>query len=123
MTGVQTCALPISAFDNDSVGCHLSHYNIVTNELTLNYAKGWTWMCCAMFNNPGLFISNDGYLYLASFYKMSIEVYDKNGNFIIDCDTRTTQFEQTRPIDIVYFNGKIFVADNFNNQIHIFKQD
>ena len=29
----------------------------------------------------------------------------------------------TRPIDIVYDNGKIFVADNFNNQIHIFKQD
>jgi hypothetical protein len=112
-----------AAFDGDSVGCHLSNYNIGTNELTINYAKGWTWFCCAMFNNPGLFISNEGYLYLASFYKMSIEVYDKNGDFIIDCDTRTSQFEETRPIDIVYYNGKIFVADNFNNQIHIFKQD
>jgi hypothetical protein len=80
-------------------------------------------MCCAMLNNPGIFISNDGYLYLASFYKMSIEVYDKNVDFIIDCDTRTSEFEETRPIDIVYYNGKIFVADNFNNQIHIFKQD
>jgi hypothetical protein len=112
-----------AAFDGDSVGCHLSNYNIGTNELTLNYAKGWTWMCCAMLNNPGIFISTDGYLYLASFYKMSIEVYDKNGDFIIDCDTRTTQFEETRPIDIVYYNGKIFIADNANNQIQIFKQD
>jgi hypothetical protein len=112
-----------AAFDNDSVGCHLSSYNIGTNELTINYAKGWTWMCCAMLNNPGLFISNDGYLYLASFYKMSIEVYDKNGDFIIDSDTRTSQFEETRPIDIVYYNGKIFVADNYNNQIHVFKQN
>lgn len=112
-----------AAFNNDSVGCHLSSYNIGTNQLTINYAKGWTWMCCAMLNNPGIFISNDGYLYLASFYKMSIEVYDKNVDFIIDCDTRTSQFEETRPIDIVYYNGKIFVADNFNNQIHIFKQD
>lgn len=112
-----------AAFNNDSVGCHLSSYNIGTNQLTINYAKGWTWMCCAMLNNPGIFISNDGYLYLASFYKMSIEVYDKNDDFIIDCDTRTSQFEETRPIDIVYYNGKIFLADNFNNQIHIFKQD
>jgi hypothetical protein len=112
-----------AAFNNDSVGCHLSSYNLGTNELTINYAKGWTWMCCAMFNNPGLFISSKGYLYLASFYKMSIEVYDKKVNFIIDCDTRTSQFEETRPIDIVYYNGKIFVADSFNNQIHIFKQD
>ncbi len=112
-----------AAFDNDSVGCHLSSYNIGTNELTINYAKGWTWMCCAMLNNPGLNISDDGYLYLASFYKMSIEDYDKKGDFIIDYDTRTSQFEETRPIDIVYYSGKIFVADNFNNQVHIFKQD
>ena len=112
-----------ASFNNDSVGCHLSSYNIESKELTINYAKGWTWMCCAMLNNPGLFISNDGYLYLASFYKMNLEIYDKNIDFIIDCDTRTSQFEQTRPIDIVYFNGKIFVADNFNNQIHVFKQD
>lgn len=110
-------------FDNDSVGCHISNFNIGTNQLTINYSHGWTWLCCAMLNNPGLFISNDGYLYLASFYKMSIEVYDLKGNFIIDCDTRTLQFEETRPIDIVYNNGKIFMADNYNNQILVFKQD
>lgn len=110
-------------FSKDSLGCHLSNYNIDTKELTVNYAKGWTRECCAGFNNPGLFISNDGYLYLASFYKMSIEVYDKNYNFIIDCDTRTSQFKETRPIDVVYENGKIFVADYFNNQIHIYKQE
>jgi hypothetical protein len=112
-----------AAFNTDSVGCHLSNYKINAKTLTINYAKGRTWMCCAMLNNPGLFISNQGYIYLASFYKMSIEVYDKKGDFIIDYDTRTSQFEETRPIDIVYDNGKIFVADNFNNQIHIFKQD
>lgn len=110
-------------FDNDSVGCHISNFNVATNQLTINYSHGWTWLGYAMFNNPGLFISNDGYLYLASFYKMSIEVYDLKGNFIIDCDTRTSQFEETRPIDIVYNNGKIFMADNYNNQILVFKQD
>ncbi len=106
----------------DSVGCHLSSYNIASHELNVNYAKEWTWMCCAMLNNPGIFISNEGYLYLAGFYNMNIEVYDKNGDFIIDCDTRSPKFKETRPIDIVYCHDKIFVADSFNNMIHVFKQ-
>lgn len=111
------------AINSDSVGCHLSSYNTTTNQLVQNSAKGWTWMCCAMFNNPGLFINSDDIIYLASFYKMSVEVYDKNGEFIIDCDTRTPPFEETRPIDVAYNDGRIFVADYQNNQIHIFKQE
>lgn len=112
-----------AALNNDSVGCHISSYQLESNELTQKYAKGWTWMCCAMMNNPGLFISKTGVLYLASFYQMSIEVYNENGDFLIDCDTRTSGFEETRPIDLVSYNSKIYVADHFNSQIHVFKQN
>ncbi len=109
-----------AALNSDSVGCHLSNYNPETNDLTKKYAKGWTWMCCAMLNNPGIYLSKEGYLFLASFYQMSIEVYDENGDFILDCDTRGSGFQETRPIDILTFNKKIYVADHFNSQIHVY---
>jgi DNA-binding beta-propeller fold protein YncE len=111
-----------AAFNNDSVGCHISGYDLDTGHLTIRYAKGWTRNYCAMFNNPGLFISSDGFLYLASFYKMSIEVYDSHSDFVMECDTRTPAFEETRPIDIVYANSKIYVADHLNDQVHLFNQ-
>ncbi len=110
-----------AALNGDSVGCHISRYNPKTNNLTKNYARGWTWMCCAMLNNPGIFLTKEGYLYLASFYQMSIEVYDERGDFILDCDTRSSGFEETRPIDILTFNKKIYVADHFNSQILVYK--
>lgn len=107
----------------DSVGCHISRYNLDSDELIIDYSNGWTWMCCARVNNPGICINDNGYLYLASFYQMNLEIYNDKNEFVFGYDTRSAKFEDTRPIDIEYYNGKIYVADELNNQIHIFKQD
>jgi len=112
-----------ASFNLDTVGCHISIFNPKTNELNIKYAKGWTWLCCAGFNNPGIYISNSGYIYLANFYNMSIEIYNEDIGFITDFDTRKAGFEETRPIDIVCNDKRIYVADELNDRIHVFKQN
>jgi hypothetical protein len=117
----------------DSVGCHISTYNLNTGKLDIQYGHSWTWECCAGFNNPGLNISREGFLYLASFYAMNIEIFNMNRNFILERstmdpvfihsrDTWVPGYDFTMPIDVVYADNQVFAADARYNVIHVFNQ-
>jgi DNA-binding beta-propeller fold protein YncE len=110
-----------SYFRGDTIGCYIATCNIRTKGITINLSKIWPPMCCAMFNNPGIYINEEGFLYLAGFYSMGIEVYDKKGNFILNCDVNPFS-DDTRPIDCTFFDGKLYVTDYLNDQVHIFQQ-
>lgn len=111
-----------AAFSNDSVGCHITKFNPQNNQRITSYTRGWTWMCCAMLNNPGLSIGRDGIIYLATFYVMSLELFTGNGDFIMQIDIRTENGEETRPIDLDLDNSHIYIVDNFNNLILVYKE-
>ena len=111
-----------AAFSNDSVGCHITKFYPQNNQRITSYSKGWTGMFAAMLNNPGLSISSDGNIYLATFYVMSLEIFNKNIEFIMQLDIRTENDKETRPIDIALDNSHIYIADNKNNLILVYKE-
>lgn len=112
------------AFINkDSIGCYITSYNLNTKKIKTNFGNGWTWECCAMPNNPGIYIDNDGFLYLASFYNMSFEIFNERLNFLAEYDIKTSESEITRPIDIISLKGKVYVVDSFNDKIYVYKQE
>jgi len=113
----------VQAVSNDDVsGCHITKFDPQTGQLNTSYSKGRTGIMAAMLNNPGLTISDIGNLYLATFYGMSIEVYDKNDEFILQVDIKNIGGEDTRPIDLVHFDNHIYIADYSNNNVYVYKE-
>ena len=111
-----------AVFGNDSVGCHITKYNPQSNQRITSYSKGWTGMLYARLNNPGLELSSNGNIYLATFYCMSLELFNGHGEFIMQIDIRTANGEETRPIDLALDNSHIYIADNLNNLILVYKE-
>jgi len=113
-----------AAFGFDSIGCHITKFDPQTNKLNTSYSKGWTWMLYARLNNPGLEISSDGNIYLATFYVMSLELFNGNGEFIMQNDIRIENDEEveTRPIDVALNNSLIYIVDYFNNLVLIYEE-
>ena len=107
---------------DDISGCHITKFDPHSNQLVKFYSKGRTGIVASMLNNPGLTISDIGNLYLATFYGMSIEVYDKNDEFILQVDLRPIAGKNTRPIDLAHFDKYIYIADNQNNIVYIYKE-
>jgi hypothetical protein len=114
-------AFPTVSTDDIS-GCHITKFDPQTNQLIRFNSKGRTGIVASMLNNPGLTISDVGNLYLATFYGMSIEVYDKNDEFILQVDLKPIAGINTRPIDIAHFDKHIYIADNQNNIVYIYKE-
>ncbi|MCK4748645.1 MAG: hypothetical protein KAT15_16445, partial [Bacteroidales bacterium] len=105
---------------NDSVGCQVGVYNTQSNELTIFYGNSWTGWFGARVNDPGLSIHSNGDVYLATFYNRSIEVYNRNMEFILEKEINETGYENPSPIDIATFNEDVYVLDHRNDQVHVY---
>lgn len=108
-----------AAFDNKSVGCHITKINPENNQHITLYSKGTTELFGAMLNNPGLSINGDGNIYLATFYCMSLEIFNENGEFIMQLKVNNGE---TRPIDVAVGDDHIYVVDYFNNRTNVYKK-
>jgi DNA-binding beta-propeller fold protein YncE len=108
--------------DYDVSGCHLTKYNPTNNQVIVTYSIGRTGIMAAMLNNPGLTIDGNGNIYLATFYGMGLEIFNKNGKFIMQTNIKTEDAEDTRPIDVVLLNNEIYILDNLNNQILVYEK-
>ena len=107
---------------DDISGCYIIKFYPQTNQLLTFNSTGRTGMMYSMLNNPGLTISDIGNLYLATFYGMSMEVYDKNDEFILQVDVRLVGGKDTRPIGIAHFDKHIYIADYHNNNVYVYKE-
>ena len=108
-----------AAFDNKSVNCHITKINLKNRQRVTVYSKGRTESFGAMPNNPGLSINSNGNIYLATFYCESLEIFNRNGEFIMQLDVDN---EETRPIDVAVDNKHIYIVDNLNNRIDVYKK-
>ncbi|MCD4665210.1 MAG: NHL repeat-containing protein [Bacteroidales bacterium] len=108
-----------AAFDNKSVSCHITKIDPKNSHRVTVYSKGKTESFGAMFNNPGLSISSNGNIYLATFYCESLEIFNRNVEFIMQLEVNS---EETRPIDVAVDNNHIYVVDNLNNRINVYKK-
>ena len=106
---------------NDNSGCHVTKIDLQKSQLQTFYSKARTGTIASQPNNPGLAISKAGYIYLATCYGMSLEVYDRNNDLILQEDISSIAGEKTRPIDIALGDYRIYVVDNFYNQVRVFK--
>jgi ligand-binding sensor domain-containing protein len=84
------------------------------------YSKGRTESFGAMPNNPGLSIDRYGNIYLATFYCKSLEIFNRNVEFIMQLDLDK---EETRPIDVAEGNNQIYIVDNLNDRIIVYKEN
>ena len=112
----------IDSINNDVSICHITKLNCMADQQYTFYSKSRTGTMAAMPNNPGLARSDNGNLYLATFYGMSLEVYDKNGEFILQIDIKDANEEKTLPIDLTVNDSHIYVADYQNNNILVYKE-
>lgn len=107
---------------DDVSGCHITKFNPHTGQLITSYSKGRTGIMAAWLNNPGLSISSGGNIYLATYYGMGLEIFTGNGEFIMQTDIRTANGVETRPIDLALDNGHIYIVDNLNNLLFVYKE-
>lgn len=110
-------------FGPDSLGCHITSFNSQTNERVTSYSKYKTRAQYSMQNNPGLSINSNGNIYLPTFYERSIEIYNKNMDLILQKDIKPDVGVNTRPIDLAIYDNYIYVVDNLESFIHIFKEN
>ena len=106
----------------DVSGCHLTIFNPLSNQLIITYSIGRTGIMAAMLNNPGLTICDQGNIYLATFYGMGLEIFNENGEFVMRTDIRTEEDEYILPIDVALLDNNIYILDNFNNQILVYRK-
>ena len=111
-----------AAFDNKTVGCHLTIIDTKNNKRSTVYSKVRTESFAAMLNNPGLTIGCDGFIYLATFYCKSLEIYNENGDFIKQLDLTSKNNRETLPIDVAVDNNSIYIVDSFNNCVNVYKK-
>ncbi len=107
---------------DESIGCQFIRINLTENSLTKFYAKGKTKNYSSMLSNPGIAIDRDDYIYLATFYCRTLEIYKPNCEFLnqIELDDRT----DCLPIDVaVDDKGRVYVADFGADRVLILKRN
>jgi DNA-binding beta-propeller fold protein YncE len=106
----------------DFSGCHITKFNPQNSKILSFSSKSRTGSDFAMQNSPGLAFSDAGNLYLVTFYGMSLEVYDRNDNFILQTDIRIAAGEETRPIGVALNGDKIYIIDYLNSKVFVYKE-
>ena len=106
----------------DVSGCYLTKFDPSNNQLIITYSIGRTVIMAAMLNNPGLTINGHGNIYLATFYGMGLEIFNENGEFIMQTNIRTENDENTLPIDVALLDNNIYILDFLNNQILVYEK-
>lgn len=111
-----------AAFDNDSVGCFITKFNLKNNDYNKIYSKTWTKSFGANVNNPGISITRDKKLYLVTFYCKSLEIYNQNLLFLAQLNLSTEDNSSTLPMDVATDQNNVYIVDNRNNLIRVYKK-
>jgi len=110
-----------AGFADTTVGCQLTRINLMENSVRKFYSKGRTKDYGAMLNNPGIAIDQDDHLFLATFYCQSLEVFDRDGQFLNEIELDHER--KCLPIDVGVDNrGNVFVVDNLNGVVRMLKK-
>lgn len=109
--------------NNDVSICHITRLDCINNKNNTFYSNTRTGIMAAMPNNPGLTIKDNGYIYLTTFYGRSLEIYNKDNELILQKEIKTNDLEETLPIDIALYRDDIYIADYWNNKVHIYHEE
>ncbi|MEN8251181.1 MAG: hypothetical protein ABFS32_19770 [Bacteroidota bacterium] len=112
-----------SEINSDVSICQITRLDFKADTSYTFYSNSRTGTMAAMPNNPGLTIKADRYIYLATFYGRSLEIYNKESELILQKDIRPNGIEETLPIDIALFQDNIYIVDFENNEVHIYHEE
>lgn len=113
----------IDSINNDVSICHITKLNCIADQQYTFYSKSRTGTMAAMPNNPGLTRSDIGNLYLATFYGMSLEIFDKQNEIIVQKEIKTNDGEETLPIDVAIINSDIYIVDYKNDLVFVYEEN
>ena len=113
----------IDSINNDVSGCHITKLNCTNEQQITFYSKSRTGVMAAMPNNPGMTISDNGNIYLTTFYGLSIEIYDRDNEFILQEDINPDARPETLPIDIALINNDIYILDYKNSKVLVYNEE
>jgi len=114
-----------SAINNDVSICHITRLDFKADTIYTFYSNSRTRTMAAMPNNPGLTIKDNRYIYLATFYGKSLEIYDKEkeNELILQEDIKPNDINETLPIDVALYRNDIYIVDYKNNKVHIYQEE
>lgn len=77
----------------------------------------------AMLNNPGLAIKDNRYIYLATFYGRSLEIYDTDfeNELILQEEIKPNDTDETLPVDVALYEDDVYVVDYKNDKVYIYQ--
>ena len=113
-----------SISDSDVSACHITRLDFVADKSYTFYSNSRTGTIAAMPNNPGFTIKDNRYIYLATFYGRSLEVYDteKDNELILQKEIISDSEEETLPVDVALYNDDIYIVDYKNDKVYIYNK-
>jgi hypothetical protein len=110
----------IDSFNLDISVCHVTKLNCINEQQETYFSKSRTGTMAAMLNNPGMAIDKNGFVYLATFYGLSLEIYDSDDEFILQKDIYPDARPETLPTDIALNHNEIYVLDYKNSKVLVY---
>ena len=104
----------------DSSGCRISKFNIQSNQMKYTLGEGWNPVLAAKVGEPGLSVHNNGDIYLSTYYGSSIEVYNRNMEFLLEKRIEGPGEEAPTAVDIATYQNYVYVADQRNDLIYVY---
>lgn len=113
-----------SIINNDVSICHITRLDFKADKSYSFYSNSRTGTIAAMPNNPGLTIKDNRYIYLATFYGRSLEIYDKEeeNELMLQKDINQDSEEKTLPIDVALYKSDIYIVDYKNDKVYIYSE-
>ena len=108
-----------AAFNHESVGCFIMKLNLSGTHHTTFFSEKRTSFVAANIGQPGLGLDSNGDVYLASFYSKTLELFDRDNQFIGMLEFGQ---EYCLPIDVAVDNKNMYIADTMNDVIYIYKK-
>jgi len=110
--------------NNDVSICHITRFDCIADKSYTFYSNSRTGIMAAMPNNPGMTIKDSKYIYLATFYGRSLEIYDKekDNELIFHEDLKPNDIDDILPIDVGLYKNNIYVVDYKNNNVHVYSE-
>ena len=106
---------------NDVSICHVSRLDFRDDTTYTFYSSARTGTMAAMLNNPGLAIKGNRYIYLATFYGRSLEIYDMDDDneLILQENIQPEGTDDTLPIDVAFYEDDVYIVDHKNDKVYI----
>jgi DNA-binding beta-propeller fold protein YncE len=113
-----------SGANNDVSICHITRLDCIANKSYSFNSDSRTGTMAAMPNNPGLTIKDNRYIYVATFYGRSLEIFDieKENKLIFQEEINSGNDDKTLPIDVAIYESNIYIVDYKNDKVYIYNE-